>query len=61
MYSLLIVDDEHHIIDGLKVMVEWKAYGITIIHTAVSFHDAVERAVEVKPDIALVDVKINDK
>ena len=44
MYRLLIVDDEPHIIEGLKRMVNWEQYGIYQIETAVNYHDAIAKA-----------------
>ena len=56
MYRLLIADDEPHIIEGLKRMVNWEQYGIYQIETAVNYHDAIAKAIEYKPDIAIFDV-----
>ena len=50
MYRLLIVDDEPHIIEGLKRMVNWEQYGIYQIETAVNYHDAIAKAIEYTPD-----------
>lgn len=61
MYRLLIVDDEPHIIEGLKRMVNWEQYGIYQIETAVNYHDAIAKAIEYKPDIAIFDVCIEEK
>lgn len=60
MYSLLIVDDETHIIEGVKAMMDWKHYKITRIFDATNFHDAVEKAMELQPDIAIVDIRIEE-
>lgn len=60
MYRLLIVDDEPHIIEGLKRMINWEQYGIYQIETATSYPDAVAKAIECKPDIAIFDVCIEE-
>ncbi len=60
MYQLLIVDDEPMIIDGVKRLIDWKSYGFSRIESALNFHEAVEKAVELRPDIALFDVCIDD-
>lgn len=60
MYQLLIVDDEPIIIDGVKRLIDWKSYGFSRIESALNFHEAVEKAVELRPDIALFDVCIDD-
>ncbi len=61
MCKLLIVDDEPYIIDGLKKLISWEDYNITRIETATNYVDAVSKALELKPDIALFDICINDK
>lgn len=60
MYRLLIADDEPHIIEGLRRMIEWEKYGIYQIETATSYHDAIAKAIEYKPHIAIFDVCIED-
>ena len=60
MYTLLIVDDEPNILEGVRYMVDWKHYGVTRIETATTCPDALARAVDCKPDIALVDVRIGN-
>lgn len=61
MYSLLIVDDEPHIIDGIKAAIDWASFGITKIFEATDFNDAVQMAIDVTPDIAVVDIRIGEK
>ncbi len=60
MYRLLIVDDEPYIIDGVKRLIDWSSYGFSRVESALNYHEAVEKAVELKPDIALFDVCIDD-
>lgn len=60
MYRLLIVDDEPYIIDGVKRLIDWSSYGFLRVESAMNYHEAVEKAVELKPDIALFDVCIDD-
>ncbi len=60
MYRLLIVDDEPKIIEGIKLMLDWDAYGITQIVTATSYDEAVQKAMEFKPHIGILDVCIDD-
>lgn len=61
MYKLLIVDDEPQILEGVKYMLDWKSYGVEQIETALTFHEAIDKAVEFNPDIGLFDVCIGDK
>lgn len=60
MYKLLIVDDEHNICEGLKVLIDWDKYGIKYIETAESYSQAIEKGIEFNPDIAILDVCINE-
>ncbi|HEX2925887.1 MAG TPA: response regulator [Ruminiclostridium sp.] len=60
MYRLLIVDDEPYIIDGVKKLIDWNSYGFSRIESACNYHEAVEKALELKPDVALFDVCIDD-
>lgn len=61
MYKLLIVDDETQILEGMKYTLNWAKYGVDEIETALSYGEAVEKAVKMKPDIGLFDVCIGDK
>ena len=60
MYRLLIVDDEKDIRENLRYLVDWEKFGITAVLTADSFEHAVDVAVDFKPQIALVDVNLDD-
>lgn len=60
MYKLLIVDDEPKIIEGIKLMIDWKKYGFQQIATAVNYTEAVAKAVELKPHIGIFDVCIGE-
>lgn len=59
IYRLLIVDDEPHIIEGLRRILDWDRYGICQIETATNYHEAVEKAIEYKPHIGIFDVCID--
>lgn len=61
MYKLLIVDDEPNVIEGMKRILNWEEYGFHNIETAATCAQARACAVQYKPDIALVDVRIDDE
>lgn len=61
MYKMLIVDDEIRIVEGLKMIVDWQQYQFQQIETATSYTQAMELALELRPDIALIDICIHDK
>ncbi|BFH65737.1 response regulator transcription factor [Paenibacillus azoreducens] len=58
MYKLLIVDDEPQILEGMKRTLDWAGYGFHRIETSETKDDAVSKAVELLPDIAIFDVCI---
>lgn len=61
MYTLLIVDDVPSILKGVRHMLDWESFGVTRIETASTCSEALARAVDCKPDIALVDVRIGNE
>lgn len=61
MYKLLIVDDEPQILDGMKYTLDWEKYGIGQIETALTYQEAVEKAIRIQPDIGLFDVCIGNR
>ena len=56
MYRLLIVDDEKDICENIKYLLDWSMYNITSILTATSYAEAVSKAVDFQPHIALLDM-----
>jgi len=58
MYSLLIVDDEKQIREGLKQIINWEDYGITICAEASDGRDALEKIEKYHPLIVLTDIKM---
>lgn len=60
MYRLLVVDDEPKILEGMKLIIDWESYGIKYIDTALNYQQAVEKAIEYHPDIAIFDVCIGE-
>jgi len=59
-YKLLIVDDEPHILDGMKETLNWTSLGFDRVDTARDYAEAYDKAVEIQPDIALFDVCIGE-
>lgn len=60
MYSLLIVDDELQILEGLKRTLPWDELAIAPILTAQTYQEAIDKAVEYEPDLALCDVCLGE-
>ena len=55
MYKLLVVDDEPQILEGVKCMLDWKRYGVERIEMALTYQEAIDKAVAVDPDIGLIN------
>ena len=58
MYKLLIVDDEKQVREGLKRLLPWQDYGITIIGEAINGREALEIIKAQRPDIVLLDIQM---
>lgn len=58
MYKLLIVDDEHIVREGLKIIIEWNDYGFQVCGEAVDGKDGVNKILELEPDLVLMDIKM---
>lgn len=56
MMKLLIADDEYLVIDSLKYMVERFVDNVEVIGTAKSGREAIEKAMELKPEIVFMDI-----
>lgn len=61
MYTLMIVDDESAILEGISRFLDWKALGFDQIWTAKSSFEVVSHVVDWKPDICLMDVCIGNE
>lgn len=60
MYTLLIVDDEPGILEGVKRLLDWKAFGFERIETAKTSLEVISRVLEWRPDVCLIDVRIGN-
>lgn len=60
MISLMIVDDEVNIREGLRDCVDWQSQGITIACEAEDGRSALEQFDRLRPDLVLTDVVMPD-
>lgn len=58
MFKVLIVDDEAVIRDGLNTLIDWNEMGFEICGTAVNGKDGVSKALELKPDFIITDIRM---
>lgn len=56
MTKLLIADDEYLVLDSLKMIISKNSKDVEIVGTAGSGREAVEKAIELKPDIVFMDI-----
>ena len=61
MYRLLIVDESVNACEQIKQRLDWAAYGFSWIMTATSYMEAVGKAVDFMPHVALVGVHLGDR
>lgn len=61
MIKLMIVDDESSIRRGLKHYIDWNAWGISLEAEASDGEEAFRRALEVRPDILISDIRMPEK
>jgi two-component system nitrate/nitrite response regulator NarL len=57
MVRVLIADDHDLFVDALRALLETE-HGIDVVATAPNGHEAVERAVELEPEVVLMDVSM---
>lgn len=56
MLTVMLVDDEINVIEGLKVSIDWEKHGFGIICTAANGEDGYYMAMEHKPDLIITDI-----
>lgn len=59
-YSILLVDDEPLIIEGLKILVRTNLSSVGKVHVAYSGSEGIEAALEFMPDVIITDIMMND-
>lgn len=60
MYRVVLVDDEAIIVEGLKRVVDWAAFGCAVTATANNAADGALAIRTHKPDILFVDIRMPD-
>jgi two-component system response regulator YesN len=56
MMKLLIADDEYLVLDSLKMIISKNMDNVEVVGTAASGREAVEKALELKPDVIFMDI-----
>lgn len=60
MYRLLIVDDKESC-ERLCELIDWTAFGFDNVVTAESYAEAVDKALDLQPQVALVAMEVGDR
>ena len=58
MHTVLIVDDEPIVREGLAYIIDWQAAGFEIIASASDGLEGIEMMKRYKPDVVLTDVQM---
>ena len=56
--TLLIVDDEAEIRSGLRSILSWEEYSVSVIGTAASGAEALDKIRYYEPDIVITDIQM---
>ncbi|MDQ0256656.1 two-component system response regulator YesN [Evansella vedderi] len=54
----MIIDDEQHVRDGLKLLGDWEKYGITSLYEAADGQEAMQLIREYEPEIIFTDMRM---
>lgn len=58
MYKVIIVDDEPHVCQLIRLLVDWNALNIQVVGVANSGKDAYAMILEQQPDIVITDIRM---
>ena len=58
MYRVMIIDDEKSLRNLLKLAIKWEELGLEVVGEAASGIEAINTIDEIRPDIALVDIRM---
>ena len=59
--KVLISDDEHHVIQAIRLLVPWEEFGIDQIYTASNGMEALDIITREVPEIVITDIVMEDK
>lgn len=56
MLTVMLVDDEINILQGMEVSIDWAKHGYQIVALASNGREGLEKALELKPDVIIADI-----
>ena len=60
MISVILVDDEEHVLSGMTKIINWEGEGFTIIGKASGYKQALELFEKEKPEVVITDIVMSD-
>ena len=60
-YRLMIADPDRGVRETIPYLLDWSQYGVSGIQTAGSYEEAVSRAVDFQPHIALIELELGER
>lgn len=61
MYRLLIVDKDKDLCEKIRHLLDWSRYGFEFVMIAASYADAVSKAIDFQPHVAIAEVELGDQ
>lgn len=58
MYSLMIIDDEPIVREGIKHIIPWQEHGFELCSEGMNGEDGLEKIIKHQPDLVLVDIRM---
>ena len=58
LYSVLLLDDEPHVLDVLSMAVDWERFGFTVVETAANAYEALAQIAARRFDLIVTDVHL---
>lgn len=58
MYTIMLLDDEPLLLEGLAETIDWAAAGFQVIATARHGLEGIERYIDCQPDVVLTDIRM---
>lgn len=58
MLRAVIVDDEPHMREGLRILIDWEACGFTLVGEAGDAQSALTLVAQTRPDLAILDIRM---
>ncbi|PWV99723.1 response regulator receiver domain-containing protein [Paenibacillus cellulosilyticus] len=58
MYKVFLVDDEPFVLEGLKLLVDWKSRGFEVCGEASNGEEALAAIVQYCPDLVITDIRM---